>query len=77
MADRGHGDARKDVVMGGKGAKNTGANPAHVNGGVKTVEVAAAGLSSGRMGGGRREFAGQVTLQSDYHVAVTHPSHHN
>ena len=72
MAARGLGDARKDEVAGAK--KNTGANPAHVSGGVKTVEVAVVG---GRRSGGRREFAGQVPFHSDYYSARTHPSYHN
>jgi hypothetical protein len=69
MAAPGHGDARKEDPA---GAKNTGANPAHANGGVKTVEVAVVGLP--RSGG---KFAGQVPFHSDYYTARTHPSYHN
>ena len=70
MSARGLGDARKDEAV---GAKNTGAHPAPVNGGVKTVEVAVGGPRRG----GRREFAGQVPFHSDYFTARTHPSYHN
>uniref|UniRef100_A0A453L186 Uncharacterized protein n=2 Tax=Aegilops tauschii subsp. strangulata TaxID=200361 RepID=A0A453L186_AEGTS len=79
MADRGHGEARRDEAV---GARNTGANPARARGGKKTVEVTVVGLGGERAGqrrsgGGRREFDGQVPLHSDYRTPRVHPPKNN
>lgn len=80
MAAPGRGDAGKDEVMEGKGAKSTGANTAHVHGAERTVEVTVVGLggeSTGRGSAGKSKFAGLVPFIADYRTARTHPPRNN
>lgn len=75
LAAPGHGgDAKKDEVVEGKGAKNTDANTAHVHGGEKTVEVTVVGLSGESAG---RKSDGLVPFSSDDRTPRSHPPKNN